>query len=106
MTSVPTVCLPARQLFEVADASAVRIVCTAGCLWITLDHDTRDVILEPGDGFEAEQPRRALVYAFTPSSFTMDGTDQRRVRRRLWKKSSDWSRSPRLWAATRAASAS
>lgn len=106
MPAVPSLFLPARELFEVPDASAVRILCTAGCLWLTLDCDTRDVILQPGDSFVAGQHRRALLYAFTPSAFTLDTSGQRKVRRRLWKNSSDCSRSPWLWAATRAASAS
>jgi hypothetical protein len=71
METVPTVSLPARQLFEITDAAGVRILCTAGSLWLTLDHDTRDVILGPGDSFEADSPRRALLYAFEPSTFAL-----------------------------------
>jgi hypothetical protein len=107
MPAAPSVCLPDEQLFEITDASQVRILCTAGCLWLTLDHDTRDVILKPGDSFEAELPRRALLYAFGASTFALESREaaaQRTVRRRLWKNSSDWSRSPSVWAATRAAS--
>jgi hypothetical protein len=104
MPTVPTVCLPARQLFEITDASEVRILCTSGSLWLTLDDDLRDVILRPGDSFEAEQPRRALLYAFEPSAFALAAVPQRNERRRLSKNRSDWSRSPSVWAATRAAS--
>lgn len=105
MEPVPTVCLPARQLFGITDASQVRILCTAGSLWLTLDHDTRDVILRPGESFESDQPRRALLYAFEASAFALAPAVQRNERRRLSKNSSDWSRSPSVWAATRAASA-
>lgn len=104
MREGPTISLPARQLFEMPDASAARILCTAGCLWLTLDEDRRDVILEPGDSFEADEARRALLYAIEPSSFTLVAPAQRTMRRRLSKNSSDWSRSPIVWAATRAAS--
>jgi len=104
MAEGPTISLPARQLFEMPDASAVRILCTAGRLWLTLDDDLRDVILEPGDSFEAGAARRALFYAMEPSAFTLLAQPQRTVRRRLSKNSSDWSRSPIVWAATRAAS--
>ncbi|HEX7890047.1 MAG TPA: DUF2917 domain-containing protein [Ramlibacter sp.] len=100
----PTISLPARQLFALPDASAARILCTAGCLWITVDHDLRDVILRPGDSFEGEDARRALLYATEPSTFTLLAQPQRSERRRLSKNSSDWSRSPIVWAATRAAS--
>jgi hypothetical protein len=103
MPSLPTVCLPARQLFEISDASAVRIQCTSGSLWLTLDHDTRDIVLNAGDSFETDQPRRALLYAFEASAFALSAPAQRSVRRKLSKNSSDWSRSPSVWAATRAA---
>ena len=100
----PTVSLPARQLFEIADASAARILCTAGCLWLTLDGDPRDVILQAGDRFEPAQPRRLLLYAIEPSAFQLAAAPQRSVRRRLSKNRSDCMRSPIVWAATRAAS--
>lgn len=80
MTEAPTVSLPARQLFEVPDPTDLRIVCTAGCLWLTLDDDVRDVVLEPGGSFEAHQRRRVLLYAFEPSAFVLESVPQR-VRR-------------------------
>lgn len=104
MVPGPTITLPPRQLFEIPDASSARILCTAGCLWLTLDGDLRDVILEAGDSFEDALPRRALLYAMEPATFLLSARPQRTMRRRLSKNSSDWSRSPIVWAATRAAS--
>ena len=104
MNEGPTVSLPARQMFEIPDASTARILCTAGCLWLTLDDDPRDVILEPGDAFQAGEPRRALLYAMERSDFVLAAAPQRTVRRRLSKNRSDCIRSPIVWAATRAAS--
>jgi hypothetical protein len=104
MEAGPTVCLPARQLFAIADASTARITCTSGCLWLTLDGDRRDVILAPGDSFAGSERRRALLYAFEPSAFLLAAQAQGTIRRKLSKNSSDCSRSPRVWAATRAAS--
>lgn len=103
MREGPTITLPARQLFAVPPAGAVRILCTAGCLWLTLDGDLRDVVLNPGDAFEAGE-RRALLYAFERSAFTLLAPAQGSMRRRLAKNRSDCSRSPIVWAATRAAS--
>ena len=102
MNDNPTVTLPARQLFEIPDASVADIRCTAGCLWLTLDNDPRDVILAPGDSFAADGPKRALLYALEPSSFVL--APQRTMRRKLSKNRSDCIRSPIVWAATRAAS--
>jgi hypothetical protein len=104
MDQGPTVTLPARQLFELPDASSARILCTSGCLWLTLDDDLRDVILEPGDTFETREPRRALLYALQGSAFVLDARPQARVRRSDAKNRSDCIRSPAVWAATRAAS--
>ena len=67
----PTISLPAGQLFSLPVAASARILCTAGCLWLTLDHDLRDVILEPGDSFRTDEHRRALLYALQGSSFVL-----------------------------------
>ena len=104
METGPTICLPPRQLFELPDASSARILCTRGSVWLTLDHDPRDVVLEPGDSFETDQPRRALLYALQSAAFVLDPRPQPSVRRKLAKNRSDCSRSPIVWAATRAAS--
>lgn len=103
MDDVPTVTLPARQLFEIPDAASARILCTEGCLWLTLDDDPRDVILEPGDSFSTGEHRRALLYAMKVSSFRLAARPQGTMRRRLSKNRSDCIRSPIVWAATRAA---
>jgi hypothetical protein len=101
MEAVPTVTLPARQLFEITDAAGVRILCTGGSLWLTLDHDPRDIVLQAGDSFEAEAPRRLLLYAFEPSTFALASTPQRAERRGLAR--STGRRSPSVWTASRAA---
>jgi hypothetical protein len=102
METVPTVSLPARQLFEITDAAGVRILCTAGSLWLTLDHDTRDVVLGPGDSFEAETPRRALLYAFEPSTFALVAAPGRQAPDRPAKGRPGALRWRGIWAATRA----
>jgi hypothetical protein len=63
--------LAARRLFDIPDAAAVQIRCTAGSLWITLDHDPRDIILAPGESFTTGEHRRALLYALEPASFAL-----------------------------------
>ncbi|RYF17663.1 MAG: DUF2917 domain-containing protein [Comamonadaceae bacterium] len=99
MREGPTIALPARQLFAIPDAGAVQILCTAGCLWLTLDEDGRDVVLYPGDSFEDASGRRALVYAFEASAFTL--LAQRRSAGR--PASAKGGRFPIVWAATRTA---
>jgi hypothetical protein len=60
--------LPARRLLEIAHGTPARIECREGSVWITLDHDPRDIVLAPGDSFEHDGARRALVYAFEQST--------------------------------------
>jgi hypothetical protein len=63
--------LPQRGLFEIPDVAGVQIRCTAGSLWLTLDHDPRDIVLESGDVFTGSDHRRALVYALQPASLSV-----------------------------------
>jgi Protein of unknown function (DUF2917) len=63
--------LETRRLFAIPDAGGVQIRCTAGVLWLTLDHDQRDIILEAGQSFTATDHRRGLLYALEPSSFVL-----------------------------------
>lgn len=56
-----------NAMFTMDDAADVRFSCRAGTLWITLDGDGRDIVLEPGDSFSSPEHRRALVWALRPS---------------------------------------
>jgi hypothetical protein len=60
--------LAARGLLEVPDIAGVHLSCEQGSLWITLDNDPRDIVLEAGETFFGSGHRRALVYAFEPST--------------------------------------
>lgn len=44
-----------------------RVECQSGCLWITLDRDPRDFIIEAGKSFVADHDQRALVHALEAS---------------------------------------
>jgi hypothetical protein len=62
----------ARQaMFNVSDAAGVQIACHEGSVWVTLDGDTRDVVLDAGDSFTATEHRRALIYALRPSTLSL-----------------------------------
>ena len=67
------VSLDRRAMFSVPDAAGVRFTCHEGSIWITLDGDTRDIVLGDGDGFSSQEHRRALIYALAPSQVGMDG---------------------------------
>ena len=63
--------LPAHTLLTLPDAAGLGIECSSGSVWVTLDHDPRDIVLSAGERYEADVHRRALVSALEPSSITV-----------------------------------
>jgi hypothetical protein len=61
------VSLAPRALLDIPDIGGTQVSCKRGSLWITLDNDPRDIVLEAGESFFTTEHRRALVYAFQPS---------------------------------------
>lgn len=59
----PLIPLKARGLARLHDAASTRIVCVAGTVWITLDGDTRDIVLSAGDSFQVDRRAGVLLYA-------------------------------------------
>lgn len=59
--------LAQRALYSIPDAAGVELSCREGTVWVTLDNDTRDYVLEAGQSFSTPEHRRALVYAIEPS---------------------------------------
>ena len=59
--------LPKKAIFTLPDAHEVDIECQSGAVWITIDHDRRDIVLNPGDHFRSDSHERALVAALEPS---------------------------------------
>ena len=70
-TSTFRIELPRHAIFTVADIAGVGIECQSGCVWLTLDNDTRDLVLEPGERFVGDIHRRVLVSAIEASSISV-----------------------------------
>ena len=60
-----------QAMFSVSDAAGVQITCHEGSLWVTLDDDPRDVVVDAGGSFLTTEHRRALIYAIEPSSLSL-----------------------------------
>jgi hypothetical protein len=60
-----------RAMFSVPDAAGLQIDCEDGTVWITVDGDLRDYVLEPGDHFHNTEHRRAVIYAMRPARLSI-----------------------------------
>lgn len=63
--------LPKGDLLAIADVAGLRFTCRDGCVWITLDDDPRDIVLEAGQVFTGRSHRRALLNALAPACLTI-----------------------------------
>lgn len=61
-------------MLRLPDAASVQIVCRNGTVWITLDNDRRDIVLEAGDRFASTEHRHAVIMALAPSSISVCAT--------------------------------
>jgi hypothetical protein len=59
--------LERRAIHRIEDAAVLQVNCREGSVWITLDGDPRDIVLEAGQCFSTPEHRRALIYAFDRS---------------------------------------
>lgn len=59
-------------LLVVRDPLHHRVECLAGSVWITHDGDTKDIVLDQGQSYQAESNRRMLVSALTCASLSLE----------------------------------
>lgn len=64
--------LARRQDLQVVDGAGFTVTCHRGSLWITQHHDTRDIILGPGESFVLDRRGLALIRANEASSLSVD----------------------------------
>ncbi|MFT7772707.1 DUF2917 domain-containing protein [Roseateles sp.] len=53
------------QISRLPEAPATHLCSAAGTLWITIDHDTRDIVLEPGQCFTVHSREAVTISALT-----------------------------------------
>ena len=56
------------QTVELIDAAGATAALDEGSLWITMDGDQRDIVLEPGQTWTIERNDRTLLHAEAPST--------------------------------------
>lgn len=60
-----------NELLRLHKGEARRIEVAAGTLWITLDNDPRDIVLDPGQGFAIGDGDKVLLSALDEVSFAL-----------------------------------
>jgi hypothetical protein len=63
-----------KALYSVPDASGLTVTCVQGVVWLTIDGDPRDFVLEPGQTFETQDHGRVLIYALARSRISIADT--------------------------------
>ena len=58
-----------------AAPSGARVRCHSGQLWVTVDGDTTDYVLGPGQSFEARGGAHVVVEALGPSALEVQTGD-------------------------------
>lgn len=70
------VTLARGETFELRQGCEIRVLGTHGALWITVDHDVRDVVIEPGASYVSPVGGRCLVHALADTRARWCSTDQ------------------------------
>ena len=52
-----------NEVIRLGTARGQRIESVLGRLWVTMDSDTRDIVLDPGEGFSIDRDDAVLVSA-------------------------------------------
>jgi hypothetical protein len=60
-----------RESLLLNNAEGTKITVDAGCLWVTMERDPRDVVLLPGMSFEIDRSGRTVVAAEEDSRFRL-----------------------------------
>lgn len=58
-------------IHRLVDGRGRRIEALSGNLWITIDHDIRDILLKAGEGFEIDRSGQTLVSALDDARFVV-----------------------------------
>jgi len=63
--------LPKGGLYRLPQGHGQRIESLSGSLWVTIDHDVRDILVHPGAGFSLDRRGPALISALDDARFVV-----------------------------------
>jgi hypothetical protein len=90
------------QLVQLDGALGTRLKVTRGKLWVTLERDVRDIVLEPGASFTID--REGLTLVESQGSSKVDVVPAARDRidaSALWSRIARWFENVAKWAASK-----
>jgi hypothetical protein len=70
--------LERQAIYSVTDAADIQLACREGTVWVTLDNDPKDYVLEAGDSFITPEHRRAVLYAIAPARISLEARYSRK----------------------------
>jgi DUF2917 family protein len=59
--------LGASRGISLEDAAGVEVECLTGSVWLTMEGDSRDIIVAPGDAYAIDRNGLTLINAIEPS---------------------------------------
>ena len=67
--------LAAHATIRIADPPGYNVTCLTGLLWLTHDGDPKDLILQPGEQYQADRRSTLLVHALQDSGLALMSAD-------------------------------
>jgi hypothetical protein len=77
------VALPRGTIVTLPDAAGLRIACLRGCVWLTVDDDPRDIVLERGETYTPTVHKRVMFHALEASCIAAQAEVTATARRAL-----------------------
>lgn len=69
--TLPSIALRHGGVHRIEHGKGLLLQCLSGTLWLTQDHDLRDIVLEAGDGATIERDGTSLVTALDDARFVL-----------------------------------
>jgi Protein of unknown function (DUF2917) len=70
------IALQARTVHRIDNGRGLQVTCVKGVVWITQEHDSRDIILSAGQSAVLDRRGLAVVYAFKDALVTVGAAMQ------------------------------
>jgi hypothetical protein len=64
------IALAARSVHRIDNGKGTKVTCVRGVVWVTQEHDSRDIILAAGESVVLDRRGLAVVFAFKDALIT------------------------------------